>query len=165
VRGARGLRDEFSTFHASAYPQLAAQTLAITGDAGITRAAAAATLMRVWRSWPSLRGTADVLVRARWTAVLVAAERESTTPVRPQQAGDAVQEITGAAVAADTVVVAALQRLPRVQRRALVLHYMGGVSVRHLSELSGSSAEHIELLLDDGFTALAGSLVWSAADD
>ena len=42
---------------------------------------------------------------------------------------------------------------------------MGGVSVRHLSELSGSSAEHIELLLDDGFTALAGSLVWSAADD
>ena len=165
MRGARGLRDEFSTFHASAYPQLAAQTLAITGDAGITRAAAAATLMRVWRSWPSLRGTADVLVRARWTAVLVAAERESTTPVRPQQAGDAVQEITGAAVAADTVVVAALQRLPRVQRRALVLHYMGGVSVRHLSELSGSSAEHIELLLDDGFTALAGSLVWSAADD
>ena len=165
MRGARGLRDEFSTFHALAYPQLAAQTLAITGDAGITRAAAAATLMRVWRSWPSLRGTADVLVRARWTAVLVAAERESTTPVRPQQAGDAVQEITGAAVAADTVVVAALQRLPRVQRRALVLHYMGGVSVRHLSELSGSSAEHIELLLDDGFTALAGSLVWSAADD
>ena len=165
MRGARGLRDEFSTFHASAYPQLAAQTLVITGNAGITRAAAAATLARVWRSWPSLRGTADVLVRARWTAVLVAAERESTTPVRAQQVGDAVQEITGAAVAADTVVVAALQRLPRVQRRALVLHYMGGVSVRHLSELSGSSAEHIELLLDDGFTALADSLVWSAADD
>jgi DNA-directed RNA polymerase specialized sigma24 family protein len=161
VRGARDLRDEFSTFHASAYPQLAAQTLAITGDAGITRAAAATTLARVWRSWPSLRGTADVLVRARWTAVLVAAERESITPVRPRQAGDAVQEITGAAVPADTVVVSALQRLPRVQRRALVLYYMGGVSVRHLSELSGSSAEHIELLLDDGFTALAATLDWS----
>ena len=40
-----------------------------------------------------------------------------------------------------------------------MLHYMGGVSVRHLSALSGSSAEHIELLLDDGFTALAGSLL------
>ena len=42
---------------------------------------------------------------------------------------------------------------------------MGGVSVRHLAALSGSSAEHIELLLDDGFTALAGSLEWSAPDD
>jgi len=148
-----------------AYPQLAAQTVAITGDAEVTRAAAAATLARVWRSWSSLRNTADVLVRVRWTAVLIAAERESTTPVRSQQASDAVEELTGAAVVADAVVVAALQRLPRVQRRALVLHYMGGVSVRHLSTLSGSSAEHIELLLDDGFRALAGSLEWSEPHD
>ena len=165
MRGARGLRDEFTAFHALAYPQLAAQTVAITGDAEVTRAAAAATLARVWRSWSSLRNTADVLVRVRWTAVLIAAERESTTPVRSQQASDAVEELTGAAVVADAVVVAALQRLPRVQRRALVLHYMGGVSVRHLSALSGSSAEHIELLLDDGFRALAGSLEWSEPHD
>lgn len=161
MRGCRGRRDEFSTFHSLAYPQLAAQTLAITGDAEITRTATDTTLARVWRSWATVRRTRDLLVRARWTAVLVAAERESTTPVGPRQTGDAVQEITGAAVAADTIVVAALQRLPRVQRRALVLHYMGGVSVRHLAALSGSSAEHVELLLDDGFTALADSLEWS----
>jgi hypothetical protein len=42
---------------------------------------------------------------------------------------------------------------------------MGGVSVRHLSALSGSSAEHIELLLDDGFRALASSLEWSEPHD
>jgi RNA polymerase sigma-70 factor, ECF subfamily len=168
VRGGRGFRDEFSAFHASAYPQLAAQTLAITGDAVITRAATDTTLGRVWRSWPSLRTAADVLVRARWTAVLVAAEQESTAGVEHADAAvaAAVEQITGAVAAtADTVVVVALQRLPRVQRRALVLHYMGGVSVRHLSELSGSSAEHVELLLDDGFTALAGSLEWSGPDD
>jgi RNA polymerase sigma-70 factor, ECF subfamily len=167
VRGGRGFRDEFSAFHALAYPELAAQTLAITGDARITRAATATTLSRVWRSWPSVRKTADVLVRARWTAVLVAAERESTTPPAAGATVEAaVEELTGAAAAtADTVVVAALQRLPRVQRRALVLHYMSGVSVRQLSELSGSSAEHIELLLDDGFTALADSLEWSGSDD
>ena len=167
MRGGRGLRDEFSTFHASAYPQLAAQTLAITGDAGITRNAAGTTLARVWRSWPSVRRADDLLVRTRWTAVLVAAERESTAPAR---AGHAIQAELGALTGAteateDTVVLAALQRLPRVQRRALVLHYMGGVSVRHLAALSGSSAEHVELLLDDGFTALAGSLEWSAPDD
>jgi RNA polymerase sigma-70 factor, ECF subfamily len=170
VRGCRDLRDEFSTFHALAYPQLAAQTLAITGDAEITRTATDTTLARVWRSWSSVRRTGDLLVRARWTAVLVAAERESTAPSVANHAGDAIQAALGqltakAEVAADVVVLAALQRLPRVQRRALVLHYMGGVSVRHLAALSGSSAEHVELLLDDGFTALADSLEWSAPDD
>jgi RNA polymerase sigma-70 factor (ECF subfamily) len=150
-----------------AYPQLAAQTLAITGDAEITRTATDTTLARVWHSWPSVRRTGDLLVRARWTAVLVAAERESTAPSPgTDRAGDAVQtalgQLTGETeVTEDTVVLTALQRLPRVQRRALVLHYMGGVSVRNLSTLSGSSAEHVELLLDDGFTALAGSLEWS----
>jgi RNA polymerase sigma-70 factor (ECF subfamily) len=164
VRGCRGLRDEFSTFHALAYPQLAAQTLAITGDAEITRTATDTTLARVWRSWPSVRRTGDLLVRARWTAVLVAAEQESTAPTRPNHAIQAeLGQLTGETE--DTVVLAALQRLPRVQRRALVLHYMGGVSVRQLVALSGSSAEHVELLLDDGFTALADSLEWSAADD
>lgn len=170
VRGCRDLRDEFSTFHSLAYPQLAAQTLAITGDAEITRTATDTTLARVWRSWPSVRRTGDLLVRARWTAVLVAAERESTAPSRANDAGDTIQaalgQLTGETqVTADTVVLAALQRLPRVQRRALVLHYMGGVSVRQLAALSGSSAEHVELLLDDGFTALADSLEWSAPDD
>jgi DNA-directed RNA polymerase specialized sigma24 family protein len=159
-------------FHASAYPQLAAQTLAITGNAGITRAATETTLARVWRSWPSLRQAPDLLVRARWTAVLIAAERESAAPSLTADAVQAsVGELTGAnelgeacADIADTVVVTAMQRLPRVQRRALVLHYMGGVSVVDMAALSGSSAEHIELLLDDGFTALAESLVWPRRD-
>ncbi|MBV9919707.1 MAG: hypothetical protein JOY78_02470, partial [Pseudonocardia sp.] len=180
MRGGRGFRDEFSAFHATAYPRLAAQMLAITGDAETTRIATETTLQRVWRSWPSVREVTDLLVRARWTAVLVAAERESTAPRRTAQAvRAAVDELTGAVVegadsadsadgtgdTADAVVVAALQRLPRVQRRALVLHYMGGVSVRELAALSGSSAEHIELLLDDGFTGLAASLDWSVPDE
>ena len=147
--------------------------LAITGDAETTRLATETTLQRVWRSWPSVRQVTDLLVRARWTAVLVAAERESTAPCPTAQAvRAAVDELTGAVEGADgagdtadAVVVAALQRLPRVQRRALVLHYMGGVSVRDLAALSGSSAEHIELLLDDGFTGLAASLDWSLPDE
>ena len=171
MRGGRGLR-EFSAFHASAYPQLAAQTLAITGNAGITRFATETTLARVWRSWPSLRQAPDLLVRARWTAVLIAAEREGTAPsVTAGAVQVSVGELTGAnelgdacVDIADTVVVSAMQRLPRVQRRALVLHYMGGVSVVDMATLSGSSAEHIELLLDDGFTALAESLVWPRRD-
>ena len=171
VRSGRGLRDEFSAFYASAYPELVAQLLAITGDAGLASTATATTLARAWRSWPSLRQAADPLVRARWSAVLIAAERESTAPSLTADAVRARRRVTGpnelddaCADIADTVLVTAMQRLPPVQRRALVLHYMGGVSVWTLAALSGSSAEHIELLLDDGFTALAESLVWPRRD-
>jgi RNA polymerase sigma-70 factor (ECF subfamily) len=160
VRSGRGLRDEFSAFYASAYPELVAQLLAITGDAGLARAATATTLAKAWRSWPTLRQAADPLVRARWSAVMVAAEHQSTAKPRATKSTRAVVD-DGGEVTEDAVLLAALRLLPPVQRRALVLHYMGGVSVNHLAALSGSSAEHVELLLDDGFTALADSLDWA----
>lgn len=160
MRSGRGLRDEFSAFYASAYPELVAQLLAITGDAGLARAATATTLAKAWRSWPTLRQAADPLVRARWSAVMVAAEHQSTAKPRATKSTRAVVD-DGGEVTEDAVLLAALRLLPPVQRRALVLHYMGGVSVNQLAALSGSSAEHVELLLDDGFTALADSLDWA----
>jgi DNA-directed RNA polymerase specialized sigma24 family protein/uncharacterized membrane protein YgcG len=158
VRSGRGQRDEFTQFYKAAYPELLAQVLAITGDANIAKAATKTTLAKAWRAWPTLRQAPNPLVRTRWSAVLVAAEHGSSD-VQPVEA---VQELTGEA-GEDAVLVAAMQLLPPVQRRALVLHYMGGVSVNDLAALSGSSAQHIELLLDDGFTTLAEALDW--ADD
>jgi RNA polymerase sigma-70 factor (ECF subfamily) len=156
VRSGRGLRDEFRAFYATAYPTLVAQVLAITGDARIAKTATDTTLSGVWRAWPSMREASDPLLRARWMAVRAAAEHQAKAggPAEP------VQEIIGGAEEA-AVVVSALQVLPPVQRRALVLHYMGGVTVNDMAALSGSSAEHIELLLDDGFTTLAETLNWA----
>jgi hypothetical protein len=150
VRSGRGLRNEYSAFFAVAYPALVAQMLAITGDARVARAAADSTLAKAWRCWPSVRKAAEPLVEARWMAVVAAAEHKA-------QAGPvAIGRITGESA----VLVTALQLLPLVQRRALVLHYMAGVPVTDLAALSGSSAEHIETVLDEGFTTLADTLDW-----
>jgi DNA-directed RNA polymerase specialized sigma24 family protein len=159
VRSGRGLRDEFSQFYSSAYPELVAQSLAITGDPRLAKSAAQTTLARAWRAWPTLRQAPDPLVRTRWTAVLVVAE-QGASGATPAKAGEA----TAGDATEDAVVVAALQLLPPVQRRAIVLHYLGDVSVNDLAALSGSSAEHIELLLDNGFTKLAETLDWADED-
>ncbi|HEY0814042.1 MAG TPA: hypothetical protein VGE11_12245 [Pseudonocardia sp.] len=156
MRSGRGVRAEFTAFYAAAYPELAAQLLAITGDARVAKAATDTTLATAWRSWPSLRQAGEPLVRARWMAVHAAAEHQAKSGAPGWQA----QKITGGTGEA-AVVVAALQLLPPVQRRALVLHYMGSVSVNDMAALSGSAAEHIELLLDEGFATLAESLVWA----
>ncbi len=156
MRSGRGLRDEFRTFYAGAYPELVAQVLAITGDARIAKSATDTTLAKAWRSWPTLRETADPLVRARWMAVGAAAEHEAKACGPAETAVEIICEDGEAAV-----VVTALQVLPPVQRRALVLHYMGGLTVRDMAALSGSSAEHVELLLDDGFATLAATIDWA----
>ncbi|MDT7576977.1 MAG: hypothetical protein QOH17_3310 [Pseudonocardiales bacterium] len=153
MRSGRGLRNEYSAFFAVAYPALVAQMLAITGDARVARAAADSTLAKAWRCWASVRKAADPLVEARWMAVVAAADRKAQA--RPVAVGG----ITGESA----VLVTALQLLPPVQRRALVLHYMAGVPVTDLAALSGSSAEHIETVLDEGFTTLADTLDWDHA--
>ncbi len=156
MRSGRGLRDEFRTFYASAYPELVAQVLAITGDARIAKCATDTTLAKAWQSWLTLRETADPLARARWMAVGAAAEHEAKACGPAETAVEIICEDGEAAV-----VVTALQVLPPVQRRALVLHYMGGLTVRDMAALSGSSAEHVELLLDDGFATLAATIDWA----
>jgi len=158
VRSARGSRDEFSTFYATAYPELMAQSVAITGDAVLAEAVTKDALMRAWSAWPALRGAADPLPPVRWRAVQIAAERVKSTKGGPKSADAAA---TGAEPDESAVLVAALQRVPFGQRWPLVLHYMGDVAVTDLARLSGRSAERLEELLDDGFIALAATLSWN----
>ena len=167
VRGGRGLRDEFSAFHASAYPQLVAQT---AGDHRRRRVSPGPPPRRRWRGCGA-RGRPCGRRPTCWCAPagprFIAAERESTAPSdgrrRPRRRRDRPgrRSTTAEPTPRTPSSWRRCSGCRRVQRRALVLHYMGGVSVVDMAALSGSSAEHIELLLDDGFTALAESLVWA----
>jgi len=157
VQSARGSRGEFSAFYATAYPELMAQSVAITGDAVLAEAVTKDALMRAWSAWPALSRAADPLPAVRWRAVQIAAERAKSTKPGPRSADAAAVD---AEADESAVLVTALQRIPFGQRWPLVLHYMGDVAVTDLARLSGRSAERIEGLLDDGFIALAATLSW-----
>ena len=157
MRSARGSRGEFSAFYATAYPELLAQSVAITGDAVLAEAVTKDALMRAWSAWPALSGTADPLPPVRWRAVQIAAERAKGTKGDPKSADIAAPD---AEADESAILVTALQRIPFGQRWPLVLHYMADVAVTDLARLSGRSAERIEVLLDDGFIALAAALSW-----
>ena len=157
MQSARGSRGEFSAFYATAYPELMAQSVAITGDAVLAEAVTKDALMRAWSAWPALSRAADPLPAVRWRAVQIAAERAKSTKPGPRSANAAAVD---AEADESAVLVTALQRIPFGQRWPLVLHYMGDVAVTDLARLSGRSAERLEELLDSGFIALAATLSW-----
>jgi DNA-directed RNA polymerase specialized sigma24 family protein len=163
VRSARGLRGEFSKFYAAAYPELVAQSLAITGDAALAETATKKALERAWSSWSVLQGAADPLLPVRWRAVQIAAElAKSADGAGARKNADATTG--GAEPNEGAVLVAALQEVPFAKRWPLVLHYMCDVAVTDIARVSGRSSERIEVLLDDGFTTLAEALSWDDED-
>ena len=86
MRSARGSRGEFSAFYATAYPELVAQSVAITGDAVLAEAVTKDALMRAWSAWPALSRAADPLPPVRWRAVQIAAERAKSAKTGPRSA-------------------------------------------------------------------------------
>lgn len=155
------VRAEFDTFFKSAYPWLASQLRAITGDAEAAHRAVDEAFVRCWRSWASVRRTADPTGWVRWTALRVAASTRRELPFRRR----APEPSAVTADSEEAVVLDALHRLPASQRRAIVLHYMGEVTVAELARRSGSTPDAVEGLLDTGFDALVGLLTWPDAEE
>ncbi len=150
------VRAEFDAFFESAYPWLSSQLRAITGDADTARWAVDEAFVRCWQSWASVRRTADPMGWVRWTALRVAAGTRRELPFRRRTPEpSAITEESEEAVVLD-----ALHRLPASQRRAIVLHYMGDVTVAELARRSGTTPGAVEWLLDTAFDSLVGPLTW-----
>lgn len=152
-------RSEFLTFYKGSYTTVVAELFALTGDLETARAVGAASFSRAWQAWPSIRALPEPVMWVRADAVNKAFAPARATrllqhglpPARPVTLDPE-----------DQVVVAALQRLPKEQRRALVLHYMAGLPVSTVAELARCSDDQVERILDDGFDALVDLLDWPA---
>ena len=147
----RTLRDEFADFYERSYPEIVAQQVAISGSTASSHRAADTALAQAWDAWESLRESDDPLLRVRWSAVHVDSQESGTDARDFPDTGDPE----------DGIVLEALQILPAEQRQVLVLHYMAEAPVDALAELGCAAADRIDALLDEGFTLLVESLVWS----
>jgi RNA polymerase sigma-70 factor (ECF subfamily) len=56
------------------------------------------------------------------------------------------------------VLVAALKLLPDKQRRAIVMHYLGGLTANEIGQVEGVSEANVRVLLHRGRAALAALL-------
>lgn len=149
----------FAEFYRATYRGVVTQIFAYTGDLAEAQEAAQEAFVRAWSRWQKIveydeprawvcRVAYRVAI-SRWRRARTAAEiwrRQGPPPSAPAPDG------------ANTDLVAALRKLPEAQRRALVLHYLGGFSVAEIAALDGVAAGTVKSRLSRGRQALAGLL-------
>lgn len=124
--------DGFASFYATGYPRLAALLYAYLGDATEAEDVVQEAYLRAWRSWSSISRYDDPVAWVRHVAWNLATSRlrRLGTAARYLARQAAPDAVAVALLGPDRVaLVAALRQLPERQRRAIVLHYLGDLSV------------------------------------
>jgi DNA-directed RNA polymerase specialized sigma24 family protein len=155
-------RTEFTEFYEATYSTIVGELLAMTGGLDHARAVSAGSFSRAWQAWPAIRllPEPEMWVRQDATTRAYAPPRGMRLlqhGLPPIERVDLDPE--------DTVLVAALQRLPMEQRLPLVLHYMTAVPTELIAEWCRCAPAEVDALLDDGFDMLVAQLDWPVDAD
>jgi len=132
-----GKTDDFDGFYAAHYGGTVAMVYGLTADLGAAQDIAQEAFCRAWQRWKQVadydnpvawvRRVATNLAHSRWRRIRYAGSRSS------------LREDWAAPPEPDHVaVVAALRKLPKAQREAIVLHYLVDLPVDEV-------AEHLEV--------------------
>ncbi|GHE05614.1 SigE family RNA polymerase sigma factor [Streptomyces alanosinicus] len=153
--------DEFDLFYMAACPRLVGQLYAMTGDYAEAQDVVQEAFARAWERRSSvLNGDRDPEAWIRTVAHRLAMShwrrsRRWWELVRGQSAPRQAPEPSPDHVA----LVAALRRLPEVQRTAIVLHHLCDLSVEQIAAETGAAVGTVKARLSRGRTALAAHLV------
>ncbi|MDX6284660.1 MAG: hypothetical protein QOG53_145 [Frankiales bacterium] len=155
---------DFADFYRSSYSLVTAQLYALTGSTAEAEEVAQESFMRAWSRWATISGydspaawvikVGTRLAVSRWRHArsgLKAIVRHGPDESAPEPGPYSV------------AVVAALKQLPMAQRRALVLHHMGGMSVAEVAALEEVPEGTVKARLSRGRTALAPLLADEAS--
>jgi RNA polymerase sigma-70 factor (ECF subfamily) len=147
---------QFGEIYAATAPRMVAQIYAMIGDLSEAEDAVQEAYARAWSRWRRVGTYADPAGWVRTVAyrIAVSSWRRSrnrwTAHVRSQSTR------LVAALNPDTVaLVVALRQISPSQRRAIVLHYLAGLSVQEIAQETGSSQSAVKAQLSRGRQALA----------
>jgi RNA polymerase sigma-70 factor (ECF subfamily) len=148
----------FAAFYAANVSALTVSLYAYTGDLGAAQDAVQEAFTRALVRWDRIahydnpvawiRRVAWNLATSRWRRSRVAdrhlrVQRHASVPgPEPDQ----------------VALIAALKALPDKQRRAIVMHYLGGLTAREIGHVDGLSEANVRVLLHRGRAALAALL-------
>lgn len=147
---------EFADFYDATWTRTLGCAYAMTGDLAAAEEVAQEAYVRAWARWSRLsaydepaawvRQVAANLAVSRWRRSRTAARWLSRQ--RPAEPAAAPDEGSAA-------LVAALRRLPEAQRRAIVLHHLGDLSVAEVARAEGCPEGTVKARLSRGRAALA----------
>ena len=146
----------FDAFYSGTSRRVLHQMYAMTGNLADAQDLVQEAYARVWQRWSSVstyddpeawvRTVAWRLAASRWRKTkngLAAVLRHGPPPDAPEPSVDNV------------ALVAALKQIPDAQRRAIVLHHLGGLSVAEVAHETSSPEGTVKARLARGRTALA----------
>ncbi|MGW1994460.1 SigE family RNA polymerase sigma factor [Embleya sp. NPDC001921] len=152
-------RADFDVFYAESHGALVAHLYALTGDFGEAQEAAQETYIRAWKDWERISDYENPVAWIRLVGQRIAVSRWRRTRtalkswIRHGPDGD-----LPAPGPESVALVAALRQIPEAQRRAVVMHHMGGLSVAEIAAHEGAPEGTIKARLSRGRSALAGLL-------
>lgn len=151
--------DSFDAFYTATRQRLLHQMYAMTGNLADAQECVQEAYARAWQRWGQVSTYDDPEAWVRTVAWRVAVNRwrkakNAMSAFVRQGAPEPVPEPSIDNVA----LVAALRQIPEVQRRAIVLHHLCGLSVEEVAQETGAPTGTVKARLSRGRTALAGLL-------
>lgn len=150
---------EFIALYESRFAELAAQVYAYTSDASEAQDLVQEAFLRAWQRWDTIGGYDEPLAWVRRVAWNLATSRHRRVAVarRFLQRSTAPEPHPG--MSPDHVaLVEALRKVPEKQRRAVVLHYLGDLSVAEIAAQTGAKEGTVKSWLHRGRAELARHL-------
>ena len=155
--------EAFDAFYAGTSRRVLHQVYAMTGNLADAQELVQEAYARAWQRWGTVsdydnpeawvRTVAWRLAASRWRKAkngVAAMLRHGPAPHTPEPSLDNV------------ALVAALKQIPEAQRRAIVLHHLGGLSVAEVALETGVPEGTVKARLSRGRSALAALLADSS---
>ena len=152
---------EFDAFYEASAAKLVSQIYTLVGSRQEAQDVVQEAFLRAWLRWDRLAGydNPEVWVRTVAWRVAVSRRRRVLSHVRAWQRRTGGDELHTPALNADALAVqTALRKIPAVQRQAIVLHHLSGLSVVEVATEVGVSPNTIKTRLVRGRAALAALL-------
>lgn len=151
----------FDDFYAVNFKRLAVQLYAYLGDLGEAQDVTQEAFCRAWQRWDRIGRYEDPVGWIRRVAWNIATSRwRRMKTVTSFTASQTVQHVDGPGP--DRLALAqALAELPPKQRRAIVLHHLGGLTVKEIAEQCAVPENTVKSWLHRGRAALATALTGS----
>jgi RNA polymerase sigma-70 factor (ECF subfamily) len=150
--------DDFDAFYAAAAPRLVGQIDALVGSRQEAQDVVQEACLRAWLRWDRLGDyeNPEVWVRTVAWRLAVSRRRRVLSHLRAWQRRVAGEDGHEPALEPDALALrAALQKIPAVQRQAIVLHHLCGLSVVEVADEVDVSPNTIKTRLARGRATLA----------
>lgn len=155
---------EFDDFYAGSVLRVSGYVYALSGDRGETEDVVQEAYARAWQHWDKLSayGDPEAWVRTVAYRIRVSQWRRVTAGFRAHRRHGPAPDVPELSV--DYVaIIAALRKIPASQRRAVVLHYLVGLSVEEVARETGVAPGTVKAHLSRARSRLAALLTESGA--